>query len=70
MKNVEVVKASEVEVKSFILNDFMHNSVSNDSIKAVSKKELKIVAKKAGLHYTDDQIQFAKKIITAYLAQR
>ena len=70
MKNVEVVKASEVEVKSFILNDFMHNSVSNDSIKAVSKKELKIVAKKAGLPYTDDQIQFAKKIIIAYLAQR
>ena len=70
MKNVEVVKAAEVEVKPFILSDFIHNSVSNDSFKAVSKKELKMVAKKAGLVYTDDQIQFAKKIITAYLAQR
>ena len=70
MKSVEVVKAGEVEVKPFILSDFTTHTQSNDSMKTVSKKELKNLAKKIDLEYTDDQIQFAKKIITAYLAQR
>jgi len=36
----------------------------------VSKKELKSLAKKLSLDYNDEQIEFTKKLITAYLAHR
>lgn len=70
MKHIEVVKATEVEVETFILNDFIHHAETRNSEKNISKKALKRLAKKAGLTYTDDQIQFANKIIAAYLEQR
>lgn len=70
MKNIEVVKACEVEVKPFVLRDFIQPSGSKNSEKSISKKALKRLAKKAGLTHTDDQIHFAKKIIAAYLEQR
>lgn len=70
MKHIEVVKATEVEVETFILNDFVHPAETRNSEKNISKKVLKRFAKKAGLTYTDDQIQFAKKIMAVYLEQR
>ena len=70
MKNIEVVKACEVEVKPFVLSDFTHPEETRNSEKSISKKALKRLAKKAGLTHTDDQIDFAKKIIAVYLEQR
>jgi len=70
LKHIEVVKATEVEVETFILNDFIHHPETRKSEKNISKKALKCLAKKAGLTCTDDQIQFAKKIIAVYLEQR
>jgi len=70
LKHIEVVKAGEVEVEPFILNDFIHHAETRKSEKNISKKALKHLAKKTGLTYTDDQIQFAKKIIAVYLEQR
>ncbi len=59
-----MVKAKEVEVKPFTVNDF--NQVNVKDIRTVSKKELKALAQKIGLTYDDKQIIFAKKLITAY----
>jgi len=70
LKNIEVVKSCEVEVKPFVLSDFTHPENTRNSQKEISKKALKRLAKKAGLTHTDDQIHFAKKIIAAYLEQR
>lgn len=77
MRKVEVVKAGEVEVKPFILDDFIQNSVeearteaSKKANKKVSKKELKSLAKEMGLNYSDDEIQAIKKLIEAYETKR
>lgn len=70
MKKVEVVKANEVEVKPFIVSDFTQNREKIDRIEKVSKKELKRLAKEIGLEYSDEQIQFSKKLIEIYLAKR
>ncbi len=67
MKKVEVVKADEVEVKPFILNDFTQNEASSVSMKKITKKELKDLAASLGLVYDDAQIVFAKKLLSAYL---
>ena len=77
MKKVEVVKAGEVEVKPFVLNDFIQNSVqeaqqeiSKKASKKINKKALKSLAKEMGLNYSDDEIQAIKKLIEAYEAKR
>jgi hypothetical protein len=70
LKKVEVVKANEVEIKPFVLSDFIHNKEDEYSIEKISKKELKKLAKEIGLKYSDEQIQFTKKLIEAYLAKR
>lgn len=70
MKKVEVVKANEVEVKPFIVSDFIQSKEKTDRIGKVSKKELKSLAKEIGLDHSDDQIQFTKKLIETYLAKR
>ncbi len=71
MRKIEVVKANEVEVKPFILDDFNQNKAKSSTMEKVSKKELKSLAKKLGFDYDDKQIAFAKKLITAYVsAQR
>lgn len=62
-----MVKASEVEVKPFVLDDFTQDKATHGSIKKVSKKELRILANDLGLKYEDSDIVFAKKMITAYL---
>ncbi len=67
MRRVELIKASQVKVKPFKIADFIQTEERNSSIKKVSKKELRSLAKNLGLTYDDTQIVFAKKLITAYL---
>jgi hypothetical protein len=70
LRKVEVVKPKEVEVKPFSLDDFTQSKAKSSSMGKVSKKELKSLAKKLGLDYSDEQIEFTKKLITVYLAHR
>ncbi len=73
LRKVEVLKAGEVEVKPFILDDFVANSVQEakqETGKKVNKKELKSLAKEIGLNYSDDEIQAIKKLIEVYEAKR
>ena len=73
LRKVEVLKAGEVEVKPFILDDFVSNSVQEvkqETGKKVNKKELKNLAKEIGLNYSDDEIQAIKKLIEVYEAKR
>jgi hypothetical protein len=67
LKKVEVVKANEVEVKPFALDDFTQDEVKQSMIKKVTKKELKNLADDLGLAYDDTEIVFAKKLLSAYL---
>ena len=69
MKKIEVVKAKEVEIKSFIVSDFTQGKEKTGRSEKVSKKELKRLAKEIGLDHSDEQIQFAKKLIEIYLAK-
>ena len=70
MKKVEIVKSSEVEIKPFILNDFIQKKEQVIKAEKVSKKVLKQLAKELGLKYNDEQLQSAKKLFEAYLAKR
>jgi hypothetical protein len=70
LKKIAVVKSSEVEVKPFNLDDFTQNKAKSSSMGKVSKKELKSLATKLGMKYSDSQIEFTKKLMTAYLAYR
>jgi len=70
LKRVEVVKASEVEVTPFVLQDFTANDTETIVSEPVSKKELKLLAKELGLVYDDTTIAFAKKLINAYIKKR
>jgi len=70
VKNVTIVNGSEVEVKPFIVDDFMDRKKVNIRQNTVGKKEINRLAKEIGLDPTEDQIDFAKKIISAYLAQK
>jgi len=62
-----VVKANEVEVKPFVLDDFIQKDLKQDMTKKVTKKELKHLADDLDLVYDDTQIVFAKKLLNAYL---
>ena len=70
MKKIAVVKSKEVEVKPFNLDDFTQTKAKSSTMRKVSKKELKSLAKKLGLDCSDTQIEVTKKLITAYLAYR
>jgi hypothetical protein len=70
LKKVEVVKAREVEIKPFTVSDFTHNRENVHHAEKVSKKVLKRLAKEIGLEYSNEQIQFTKKLIETYLAKR
>ena len=67
MKKVEIVKANEVEVKPFILDDFIQSEAEPTMMKKITKKELKNLADDLGLAYDDAQIVFAKKLLSAYI---
>lgn len=62
-----MVKADEVEVKPFILDDFIQHKVQQNTMNKVTKKELKNLADDLGLVYDDAQIVFTKKLLSAYL---
>jgi len=70
LKRVEVVKANEVEVTPFVLQDFTAKDTEVMVSKPVSKKELKLLAKELGLAYDDEHIAFTKKLINAYIKKR
>ena len=63
-----MVKASEVEVTPFVLQDFTANDT--ETMVSVSKKELKSLAKELGLAHDDEHIAFTKKLINAYMKKR
>jgi len=67
LKRVSVVKANEVEVRPFLPEDFTQDKEIHSSMKKVTKKELKNLAESLGMKYTDEEIGFAKKLITAYM---
>ena len=67
MKKVEIVKANEVEVKPFSLDDFTQHKVQYSMMNKVTKKELKNLADDLGLVYDEVQIVFTKKLLSAYL---
>jgi len=67
LKKVAVLKAGEVEVKPFILDDFISHKSAYSSMNKVTKKELRNLAEDLGLAYDDAQIVFAKKLLNAYL---
>lgn len=67
MKKIEVVKANEVVVKPFVLDDLIQEDLKDDVTKKVTKKELKHLADDLGLAYDDAQIVFAKKLLNAYV---
>jgi hypothetical protein len=62
-----MVKASEVKVKPFVLDDFTQDKETHGSMKKVTKKELRTLADNLGLKYVDSDIVFTKKLMTAYL---
>ena len=70
LKKVLLVKAGEVEVKPFHLEDFTQDETKSISLRKVTKKELKSLSKKIGLEYSDDEIASIKKLIEAYMAKR
>ena len=65
-----MVKASEVEVTPFVLQDFTANDTETVASEPVSKKELKSLAKELGLAHDDEHIAFTKKLINAYMKKR
>lgn len=66
MRRVSVKKADEVEIKPFVLETFIDSEEINDTMKNVTKKELKNLAESLGMTYTEEEIIFAKKLIVAY----
>jgi len=69
LRKVEVVKSSEVEIKPFILDEYIHEKEEFIQIKKVSKKVLKQLAKELDLNYDDEQLRSSKKLFEAYLAK-
>ena len=67
MKKIEVVKAGELEVKPFIVDDFIPDKAAYSSMYKITKKELRNLAEDLGLAYDDAQIVFAKKMMNAYI---
>jgi hypothetical protein len=70
LKRVEVVKAEEVEVAPFILEDFTEMKHTLSKIEPVSKKDVKKLADELGVAYDESHIAFAKKMINAYIKKR
>ena len=70
MKKVLLVERDEVELKPFHLEKFIQDETKNTDAIQVNKKELKSLAKKIGLKYSDEEIVSIKKLIEAYMAKR
>jgi len=63
LKKIAVLQENEVIVKTFDIKDFIQNKVKSNTMKKVTKKELRIVADRLNLRYSDKEIIFAKKLI-------
>ena len=70
MKNVIVVKENEVNIKPFVLDDFTVDKAKTVSMKKITKKELKILAKELGLDYHNESLTFARKLLNAYIKRK
>jgi len=70
LKKVNVVKSTEVEVKPFMLDDFIQVKQKHVNIEKITKKTLKKIADELELDYNDKEIVLTKKLITAYLKDR
>jgi len=68
LKRIEIVGASEVKVKPFIVGDFVKSKAANRIQNKITKKELKHLADSIGLIYDEAELVFAKKLLNAYLA--
>ncbi len=69
MKIVEVVHASSVKVEALDFKSFLSFEKKERSEK-ITKKMVKKIAKQLKLNYSESEILFAKKIMTAYLKDR
>ena len=65
-----LVKAEEVEIKPFHLENFTQNGTKSSVTQKVTKKELRNLAKKIGLSYSDEEIASIKKLVEAYMVKR
>jgi len=68
LKRIEIVGASEVKVKPFIVGDFVKPKAVHRMQNKITKKELKHLADSVGLAYGEAELVFAKKLLNAYLA--
>jgi len=68
LKRIEIVGASEVKVKPFIVDDFVKPKAAHRMQTKITKKELKHLADNVGLIYDEAELVFAKKLLNAYLA--
>ena len=62
-----VVKENEVKSKPFVLDDFTVDKEETVSMKKITKKELKILAKELGLDHDNESLLFARKLLNAYI---
>ena len=69
MKIVHVVQASSVTVEAFHLETFLPMQKQQTTQK-ITKKMVKKIANRLELNYSESEILFAKKIMTAYLKDR
>jgi len=70
LKRVEVVKAGEVKIEPFVLEDFIEAKVKPVTMEKITKKRLKETAKELGLSYDDEKLVFAKKILMYYMTKQ
>ena len=70
MKKISVVKASEVKLTPFVVDDFIQVEQVCSSAVRITKKSLKRLAEDLGLEHNDKQIGFTKKLMTAYLERQ
>ena len=62
-----MVKENEVKRKPFILDDFTVDKEETVSMKKVTKKELKTLAKELGLDHDNESLLFARKLLNAHI---
>lgn len=70
MRKITVVKNVEVDIKAFNMGDFTQDKETRGSMNKVTKKELKVLAERLGLTYSEDEINFSKKLLNAYLTKQ
>lgn len=70
MRKISVVKNVEVDIKAFNMGDFTQDKETRGSMGKVTKKELKALAERLGLTYSEDEINFSKKLLNAYLTKQ